>query len=128
MRKFLFAAATAASLLSISPMVASAETSPSGEIIFGVDHPGDRPVADQVQFFWGGRNYCWYDGGWRGPGFYWCGYAWRRGIGWGGGYGWRGWRGGHPLAYYRGRPEYRGWRGWGHPGGPRGEFREHERR
>jgi hypothetical protein len=55
------------------------------------------PLSDvqQAQFFFGGQNYCWYDSGWRGPGFYWCGYAWRRGYGWGGGYGWHGWRGGH---------------------------------
>jgi hypothetical protein len=51
--------------------------------------------VEQVQFFYGGRDYCWYDDGWQGPGFYWCGYAWRRGIGWGGGAGWRGWRGGY---------------------------------
>ncbi len=51
--------------------------------------------VEQVQFFFGGRNYCWYDDGWQGPGFYWCGYAWRRGIGWGGGAGWHGWHGGH---------------------------------
>jgi hypothetical protein len=50
--------------------------------------------AENVQFFFGGRDDCWYDYGWRGPGFYWCGYAWRRGIGWGGGRGWHGWRGG----------------------------------
>ena len=48
------------------------------------------PVED-AQFIWGGRNYCWYDGGWRGPGWYWCGYAWRHGFGWGGGSGWHGW-------------------------------------
>jgi hypothetical protein len=51
--------------------------------------------VEPVQFFYGGRDYCWYDDGWRGPGFYWCGYAWRRGFGWGGGAGWHGRRGGH---------------------------------
>jgi len=58
----------------------------------------DTPIASdvqQAQFIFGGRQYCWYDDGWRGPGFYWCGYSWRRGYGWGGGYGWHGWRGGH---------------------------------
>jgi hypothetical protein len=35
-------------------------------------------------------NYCWYDQGWKGPGWYQCGYAWRRGHGWGGPYGWHG--------------------------------------
>lgn len=51
--------------------------------------PVDRltPLAvatdvEQAQFFFGGRRYCWYDRGWHGPGFYWCGYAWHRGFGW----------------------------------------------
>ena len=52
--------------------------------------------VEKAQFLFGGRNYCWYDGGWQGPGWYWCGYAWRSGLGWGGGYGWHGWRGGRP--------------------------------
>lgn len=51
--------------------------------------------VERAQFFFGGRDYCWYDDGWHGPGFYWCGYAFRTGFGWGGGYGWHGWRGGH---------------------------------
>lgn len=48
--------------------------------------------VERVQFFFGGQNFCWYLNGWRGPGWYWCGYAWRSGYGWGGGYGWNGWR------------------------------------
>ena len=63
-----------------------------------------RQVApiEMAQFFWGGNNYCWYDDGWMGPGWYWCGYAWNRGFGWGGGYGWHHWSKGGP--------------GWGGPG------------
>jgi hypothetical protein len=49
-------------------------------------------IAEDVQYFYGGRNYCWYPYGWNGPGWYWCGYAYRRGFGWGGGEGFRGWR------------------------------------
>jgi len=30
-------------------------------------------VVDNVQYYYGGRQYCWYDVGWQGPGFYWCG-------------------------------------------------------
>ncbi len=45
----------------------------------------------EAPFIWGGRNYCWYPGGWHGPGWYWCGYGARRGYGWGGGEGWHGW-------------------------------------
>jgi hypothetical protein len=74
--------------------------------------------VEQAQFIYGGRNYCWYDSGWRGPGFYWCGYAWRRGFGWGGGAGWHGWHRGGPARVIirpgHGRP---GGHGPGRPGG-----------
>jgi Chaperone of endosialidase len=53
-------------------------------------------VIESVQFIWLGHNYCWYDDGWNGPGWYWCGYGANVGTGWGGGYGWHHWRGGHP--------------------------------
>jgi hypothetical protein len=52
--------------------------------------PQIAPIED-AQFFFGGRRYCWYDLGWQGAGWYWCGYEWRRGFGWGGAVGWRGW-------------------------------------
>ncbi len=47
---------------------------------------------ENAQYVYGGRRYCWYLIGWRGPGWYRCGYASRRGFGWGGGEGWQGWR------------------------------------
>jgi hypothetical protein len=49
-------------------------------------------ITQQAQFLFGGRNYCWYDDAWQGPGWYWCGYAHRPGFGWGGGIGWNNWR------------------------------------
>jgi hypothetical protein len=49
-------------------------------------------ITEQAQFLWGGRRFCWYDDGWQGPGWYWCGYAYRAGFGWGGPVGWNGWR------------------------------------
>jgi hypothetical protein len=49
-------------------------------------------ITEPVQFFFGGRNYCWYEDGWQGPGWYWCGYAYRPGFGWGGPIGWNNWR------------------------------------
>ena len=44
----------------------------------------DLSSIKQAQFIFGGRNYCFYLDGWHRPGFYWCGYAYRRGLGWGG--------------------------------------------
>jgi hypothetical protein len=38
-----------------------------------------------------GRRYCFYFNGWHGPGWYRCGFAFRRGLGWGGTYGWNDW-------------------------------------
>jgi hypothetical protein len=52
----------------------------------------DQALTDQVQYRIGSREYCWYDDGWQGPGFYWCGYRLRVGYGWGGPAGWHGWR------------------------------------
>ena len=49
-------------------------------------------AVETVQFTWQGRPFCWYNTGWRGPGWYQCGFRWRRGLGWGGPVGWRGWR------------------------------------
>jgi len=77
-------------------------------------------TVDKVDYYYDGRNYCWYYDGWHGPGWYWCGYAWRRGYGWGSPvYGWRGWAWGGP----RYRPGIRSYRGGG--GGPRGGHGHH---
>ncbi len=50
-------------------------------------------VGVGAPFFFGGRDYCWYDDAWNGPGWYWCGYGYRSGYGWGGPEGFNGWRG-----------------------------------
>ena len=69
----------------------------------GVDHAADGLSAvAQTQYLYGGRNYCWYPDGWKGPGFYWCGYNTRVGYGYGGPVGWRGWRGGPVVVAPRG--------------------------
>lgn len=50
-----------------------------------------NPILD-VQYLWDGYEYCWYDFGWRGPGWYVCDYGpWVTGYWWGGPRGWRGW-------------------------------------
>jgi hypothetical protein len=52
---------------------------------------GTVAIAEPAQFFHSGKPYCWYQYGWAGPGWYWCGYGTRIGLGWGGVYGWNGW-------------------------------------
>src|SRR5215475_11243199 len=49
-------------------------------------------LTEDVQFMWRGHRYCWYNTGWRGGGWYRCGFRWRRGLGWGGPVGWHGWK------------------------------------
>jgi hypothetical protein len=86
----------------------------------GVYRGNDRPMLEDVQLYvFGGRNFCWYDAGWEGPGYYWCGYSWRRGIGWGGGFGWNGWRGGHGGGGHASSARFvsGGHSGGGHSGG-----------
>lgn len=101
MRIRLFAAAAALS-------IAFAGASTANAAAFPIDRaaPGAVPgLVQEAQFVFGGRNYCWYDRGWNGPGFYWCGYAFRRGFGWGGGHGWHGWdRHRHFGGQHRPRP------------------------
>ncbi len=127
MKTLLMTLAAGAAMLSFA--VGRAEAGPtdapvlirSGDVavVPAVLGPGqDLGLFQKTQFWlWGGRNYCWYDGGWHGPGFYWCGYAWRRGYGWGGPVGWRGWdhaHGGGP-GFHAGA--YRGGGGGFHGGG-----------
>jgi hypothetical protein len=132
MRQWIYAAATTLSLATFGAL-APAQALP---VQPGIAVPTD---VQQSQFIFGGRNYCFYPNGWNGPGFYWCGYAWRRGFGWGGGHGWHGWdhrrpphaQGGRgPRPHMGGRPggggrgtypsAYGSGRGGGHGGGGHG--------
>jgi len=82
-------------------LVAGAAASPAraGMVADAVDPGASVPPLVQLAqlpfpvdlFLFGGRNYCWYDDGWRGSGWYWCGYGYRQGFGWGGGEGFNGW-------------------------------------
>ena len=84
----------------------------------GVGATASSVALQEAQYFWGGRNYCWYLDGWQGPGWYWCGYRWRHGYGWGGGYGWHGWGGpGQHGGGWHGGRHYGGWQGGGSQGG-----------
>ncbi len=109
MKRFLFAAICAFS--GLASLGSSAQATPVSPLTGAVTSP-----VETVQLYvYGGRRYCFYPDGWRGPGYYWCGYAWRRGFGWGGPWGWRGWGGGRggPRGYrggYGGHGYGRHWR------------------
>jgi len=129
MHKIIKVAVAAASMLGAAAApVEQAIAGPDPMIVFGVNGPQDRAVVERVQLYiWAGRHYCWYEGGWDGPGFYWCGYAWRRGWGWGGPWGWRGWYGPREWGERHGYGHWRdGDRGrW--DGGDRGHWNGGER-
>jgi hypothetical protein len=113
---FIAAGSMLAGALSFSlPSIEPAQAQDAGAVAAGVV----SGIAGA--FLFGGRNYCWYDNGWNGPGWYWCGYGYNYGAGWGGPVGWHGWRwrGGHPPGY---RPGWRPGPGHGRPGmgGPGG--------
>jgi hypothetical protein len=103
MRKFALMLAGASALAAFAAAPANAAPIPADALRGAI---GQASAIENVQYIFGGRNYCFYPAGWHGPGWYWCGYNLRRGYGWGGGYGFRGW-------------DHRGYRG-GHRGGPRG--------
>lgn len=102
MRNFLLAAATATMAFGGLALSGSAQAAPVGIDALRHVSPALNLIED-VQYRHRGRQYCWYNDGWRGPGFYWCGYAWRQGRGWGGGRGWQGWGVAPAPRYYRDR-------------------------
>jgi hypothetical protein len=95
MRKFVVTVAAATVFLAGAPIMGlnAAPMVAPGAIRAAAD---SLNMVERAQFIWLGRHYCWYDDGWNGPGWYWCGQYLTSGIGWGGGYGWHHWRGGHP--------------------------------
>ena len=91
MRRLMSIAAAATTIASGTAIGGSAQAGTVPDASLGVVTNTALPL-EEIQFFWGGYNYCWYGNAWNGPGYYWCGYPWRYGYGWGGGYGWNGWR------------------------------------
>ena len=82
MKKMLAAAATA--VIVAGGGFAASSTAKADPVLVG--DPYLQPAQYGI-YAWGGHRYCWYYDAWRGPGWYWCGYPWRRGFGWGGGVG-----------------------------------------
>ena len=116
MRKLLLGLAAATALTGVAIMPATqAQAAPLPGVVVGVDTPNAAVVEKTQVFIYLGHNYCWYDSAWNGPGWYWCGYGWRRGFGWGGGWGYRGW--GHGFRDFHDFHDH-GWHGGGgHVGG-----------
>jgi hypothetical protein len=109
-----------AALCALAGVGSASQAAPISHIDPLVNVAGQLGPIEQAAYFYGGAEYCFYPNGWRGPGFYRCGFAFRRGYGWGGPLGWRGWGGG-PRRFYDGGPRY-GYRdgygrgGYGHGG------------
>jgi len=87
-RLFYFGAAVVALAL-------SANSANAMSINLGAGLKPALDASDLVQktavFIVEGNRYCFYFNGWHGPGWYRCGFAWRRNLGWGGEYGWQSW-------------------------------------
>jgi hypothetical protein len=99
MRKIVMAAVAALSFGALAPAAEAMPLAPSSGLLPAAGQLS--PIEKAQVYVYGGRRFCWYYDGWSGPGWYWCGYAWRRGYGWGGPFGWRGWR------WHAWRPGYR---------------------
>ena len=96
------------------PLLASGAEAGVGDRAGEANRAWKGSPIEKVQYFsFDDQDYCWYDDGWNGPGWYWCGYELDQGAGWGGAYGWNGWGGGHTI-HHHGR---RGAGVW-HPGPP----------
>jgi len=79
MRQLMTIAAAIACIAGSAEIGGSAQAASIPNASPGVVVNGTLPL-EKVQYFWGGRNYCWYGNGWQGPGWYWCGYPWRTGY------------------------------------------------
>lgn len=101
-----------AALGALTGVGGAAQAAPISHIDPLVNVVGQLAPLEQVQYFYGGAQYCFYPNGWRGPGYYRCGFAFRRGYGWGGPRGWQGWGGG-PRRFYDGGPRYEHRGGYG---------------
>jgi hypothetical protein len=93
-RPFVVLTAFAASLAWPFSFAAQAAVGSDGEAVAEAWNRA-TPIKNAQYYSFDGVDYCWYDDGWQGPGWYWCGYDWDTGYGWGGPYGWNGWGGGY---------------------------------
>ncbi|HEX4370071.1 MAG TPA: hypothetical protein VH019_01900 [Rhizomicrobium sp.] len=128
MRNFLIGATAAVSMIILSHSAGAAMPASLSDAVYRSDA---QFTPQLIQFFWEDHHYCWYDGGWNGPGWYYCGDPWQHGFGWGGGFGWHGWGGGghgfhgnfsHGSNFRGGGSGFHGGGGGFHSGGHAGGF------
>jgi hypothetical protein len=92
MRNFAFTVTTAAALVGSGMLIGSAQAAPIGSPNTIQAAGAGLGLIEDVQYFFGGYDYCWFPDGWRGPGWYVCDYGpWVSGSWWGGPLGWHGW-------------------------------------
>jgi hypothetical protein len=107
MKKVGLALVVAAAVGAGTAAINTAQAAPAGNS--GLGAAGNSlSLVEKTQFFFGEKEYCWYDDGWHGPGWYWCGYALRQGFGWGGPVGWHNWDRHRPPREYGHGPVVRG--------------------
>lgn len=85
-----FKTALAGALIVGTALIGSAQAAPIG-VPDGARAAIEHLAIVERAHMWGNQNYCWYEDGWNGAGWYQCGYAGRKGSGWGGPWGWHGW-------------------------------------
>ena len=85
-----FSMTLAGALIAGTVLIGSAQAAPVG-LPDGMRTAIDRLSIVETAHMWGNQDYCWYEDGWNGAGWYQCGYAGRKNYGWGGPYGWHGW-------------------------------------
>jgi len=73
MRRVMSIAAAAAIIAGGTAIGGSAQAGTVPDASLGMVTNTALPL-EEIQFFWGGYNYCWYGNAWNGPGYYWCGY------------------------------------------------------
>jgi hypothetical protein len=112
----LISIAAAVAFMAAEAMTGGSAAAGAATPVAGLEMLAHSELAlEKAQFAFGGRNFCFYDNGWQRPGWYWCGYAFRRGLGWGGPQGWHGWNRG--SGWNNGhRQGGGGWRGGGRTG------------
>ncbi len=99
MKNLTLSLAAAAAMVAASVAATTAQAAPVRGDSLAAALAAKNPAIVDAQYSYRGRSYCFYPQGWRGPGWYRCGYHWRRGHGWGGTYGWRGWH--EPRWHHR---------------------------